>query len=117
MEVFSAWINANSPIDLQLSGATFTWSNYQSPPTKSRHDRFLVPVDWLDMYPKVYQMALTKLASNHCPILLDYRYERWGLSPFRFELMCLKEQHFPTMGGIWWKKKNQRMGGPVTNWP
>lgn len=49
----SNWVNSHSLIDLQMSGASFAWSNHQSPPTMSRLDRFLVSTDWLDLYPAV----------------------------------------------------------------
>lgn len=49
-------------------------------------------------------MALPKTASDHCPILLDSRCERWGPTPFHFELMWLEEHHFPALIGEWWKE-------------
>lgn len=68
MQAFSGWINNNSLVDLQLSGAAFTWSNHQSPPSMSKLDIFLVSIDWMELYPYVYQLTLPKPASDH---LLD----------------------------------------------
>lgn len=76
MRLFSDWINPHSLVDLQLKGASFTWSNHQSNPAMSRLDRFLVTTDWLEAYPEVIQLALPKPASDHCPILLDSECER-----------------------------------------
>lgn len=87
MRCFSDWINYHSLVDLQMGGASFTWSNHQSTPAMSRLDRFLVTSDWLETYPEVAQLALPKPVSNHCPILLDSDCGRWGPSPFRFELI------------------------------
>ena len=32
MRSFSDWINSHSLVDLQMSGASYTWSNHQTPP-------------------------------------------------------------------------------------
>ena len=32
MRSFSDWINSHSFVDLQMSGASYTWSNHQTPP-------------------------------------------------------------------------------------
>lgn len=101
---FSDWINSHSLLDLQLCGASYTWSNHQDPPIMSRLDRFLIANDWLDLYPDVNQVALPKPASDHCPIMLDSECERWGPAPFRFELMWLQEKSFPELISDWWKK-------------
>ena len=97
MRHFSGWINSHSLVDLQLSGASFTWSNNQSQPAMSRLDRFLVSTDWLEGYLQVILLALPKLASDQCPVLIDSDCDRWGLSPFRFELMWLEEKQFPNL--------------------
>lgn len=94
MSLFSDWFNSHSLIDLQLGGASFTSSNHQTPPSMSRLDRFLVSTDWLDLYPEVIQLALSKPTSDHCPIVLDSRPERWGAAPFRFELAWLENKGF-----------------------
>lgn len=99
---FSDWINRYSSVDLQLNGASFTWSNRQSSPTMPRLERFLVSNDWMEMNPDVWQSALPKPASDHCPSLLDSNYERWGPAPFRFEIMWLEEKDFPNLIKEWW---------------
>lgn len=70
----------------------------------SRLDRFLISLKWLDLYPEVCQLALLKHASNHCPILLDSKPDRWGAAPFRFELYWLENKVFVTLIKDWWKK-------------
>ena len=69
MRAFSDWINLHPLVDLHPAGALYTWSNHH--PIMSKLDRFLVTNDWIDLYPEVYQCALPKLASDHCPIILD----------------------------------------------
>lgn len=71
MRCFSDWVNSHSLVDLQLSSAYFTWSNHQSHHAMSKLDRFSVSIEWMDVYPVVFQLALPKHASNHCPILID----------------------------------------------
>lgn len=103
MQAFSDWINTNSLIDLQLNGATFTWSSHQSPPSMSKIDRFLMSTNWLELYSDVCQMPLPKPTSDHCPIMLDSGCERSGPTPFRFEMMWLDEQQFLALIEDWWK--------------
>ncbi|XXG85840.1 hypothetical protein AAC387_Pa11g0856 [Persea americana] len=104
MRRFSDWINSHSLVDLQMGGASFTWSNHQTNPAMSRLDRFLVSSDWLETYPEVIQTALPKPVSNHCSIMLDSECERWGPSPFRFELMWLQEENFTKLVQKWWEE-------------
>lgn len=94
MKSFSDWINSQVLVDLPLKGAYFAWFNHQSLPILSRLDRFLISSDWLDIYPKVCQLALPTIASDHCPIMLNSNPDRWGPIPFRFELMWLEEKSF-----------------------
>ena len=84
-------------------GARLTWSNHRTPPALSRLGKFLIASDWLDLFPEVYQIALPKPTSDHCPILLETKCERWGPTPFRFELMWLEEKQFVEHIKVWWK--------------
>lgn len=60
MRRFSDWVDSHSLVDLQLTKASFTWSNYQRNPAMSILDRFLVNSEWVDSYPKVIQLAFSK---------------------------------------------------------
>eukprot|EP00268_Persea_americana_P035972 TRINITY_DN35440_c1_g1_i1.p1 TRINITY_DN35440_c1_g1~~TRINITY_DN35440_c1_g1_i1.p1 ORF type:complete len:101 (-),score=4.73 TRINITY_DN35440_c1_g1_i1:471-773(-) len=93
MRAFSDWINLHSLVDIHLAGALYTWLNHQSPPIMSKLDRFLVNNDWIDLYLGVNQCALPKPASDHFPIILHSKCERWGPTPFRFELIWLEEKN------------------------
>ena len=66
-----------------------------------RLDMFLISSDWLDLFPEVCQIALPKPTSDHCPILLETKCERWGPTPFRFELMWLEEKQFVEHIKVW----------------
>ena len=47
-------------------------------PTMSRIDRFLISKEWEDHFVGVYQVALVRHLSNHCPILLAPSEVDWG---------------------------------------
>lgn len=99
---FSDWINFNSLVDLHLAVALYTCWNHQSPPIMSKLDRFLVTNDWIDLYPEVNQLTLPKPASDHCPISLDSKCERWGPALFRFEFMWLELKLLASQIKEWW---------------
>lgn len=103
MQAFLDWINSKALVDLPLGGANFTWSNHQSPPSLFRLDRFLVSSEWLQLFPGVSQLALSKPTYDHCPLILDSNCEGWGSSPFRFELMWLEENQFTGLIREWWE--------------
>jgi endonuclease/exonuclease/phosphatase family metal-dependent hydrolase len=58
-------------MDLPLARGSFTWSLTQDPPIWSRIDCFLVSLDWEARFPGVFQKRLSRLYSDHFPILLD----------------------------------------------
>lgn len=119
MRQFSEWINSHSLVDLYLGGASCPWSNNRDNPAMARLYGFLVSTEWLDIYPEVLQLALPKPAFDHCPILLDSECERWGPTPFRFELMWLEEKDFPGLIQGWWeeiKVEGWLVTGSLLNW-
>ena len=67
-----------------------------------RLDRFLVSKNWECYFNGAVQCLLPRPISDHCPILLDDRGVRKGLSPFKFENMWLKEDHFKDLLKSWW---------------
>ena len=71
MREFSNFISEQSLIDLPLQGGTFTWSNSREVASKVRLDRFLFSADWEDKFPSVSQQRLTRLLSDHFPIVLE----------------------------------------------
>lgn len=65
---FSEFITKSSLMDLPLIGGIDTWSNNHM---WSRLDRFLESSDCESHFSNIYQKRLTRLGSNHFPILLD----------------------------------------------
>jgi endonuclease/exonuclease/phosphatase family metal-dependent hydrolase len=52
-------------------GGEFTWTNNQSNPIMSNIDRVLVTTEWELKYPTCTLTSLTRIGSDHNPILLD----------------------------------------------
>jgi endonuclease/exonuclease/phosphatase family metal-dependent hydrolase len=65
-------------VDLPLEGGQFTWSNNQENQTWSRIDRFLISPEWVEHFLEVTQRNLTRLLSDHFPLLLDCGVPRGG---------------------------------------
>ena len=80
-------------IYLQLGG-NFTWSNSREVASRSILDRFLLSADWEEKFPFVCQCQLSRLLSNHFPILLEGGNLQGGKKSFRFENMWLKDEGF-----------------------
>jgi hypothetical protein len=89
-------------MDLPLASGSFTWSISHDPPVWSRIDRFLVSHDWEVRFPLVSQKRLSRLYSNHFPILLDCGGVPRGSRPFKFENMWLKVKGFVGLVKQWW---------------
>jgi exonuclease III len=99
---FSDFIFEQGLMDLPLAGGLFTWSNNQENPIWSRLDRFLISPEWDAKFPGTLQKRLSRLCSDHFPILLDCGGIHWGPSPFRFENMWLKSEGFVDRVRLWW---------------
>ena len=70
MHWFSAFISEQSLTDLPLVRGSFT-SNSREVASRSRLDRFLVSTNWEEKFPSICQCRLSRLLSDHFPILLE----------------------------------------------
>lgn len=70
MDMFCDFVYRKELIDVQMSGAKFTWSNFQDRPTLSKLDRFLISTDWDDYLSPINVCALLRSGSDHMLILL-----------------------------------------------
>ena len=52
-------------------GEQVHWTNKQENPTMCNLDRVLVSTDWEEMFPTTILTALTRVGSDHSPLLLD----------------------------------------------
>ncbi|PVH62666.1 hypothetical protein PAHAL_3G362700 [Panicum hallii] len=52
-------------------GSKYTWTNKQLAPVLVNLDRFLMTSDWEDRFPLCLAWGLTRVGSDHSPIILD----------------------------------------------
>jgi hypothetical protein len=96
---FADFIAEQGLMNLPLLGGVSTWSNSSS---WSRLDRFLVSTEWDLRYPDLMQKKLTRVCSDHAPIILCGGIRQDGKRPFKFENMWLKEEGFVEKVRRWW---------------
>ena len=94
-----------------MQGGTFTWSNSREVASKARLDRFLFSADREDKFPTVSQRRMSRLCSDHFPIVLEGGSFQRGSMPFRFENMWLKDEGFVDRVRSWWESY-QLQGAP-----
>jgi hypothetical protein len=102
MTDFFDFIANQGLMDLPLACGSFTWSISHDPPVWSRIGHFLVSHDWEVQFPLVSQKRLSRLYSDHFPILLDCGDVSRGSKSFKFENMWLKVEGFVGMVKQWW---------------
>ncbi|GKV02337.1 hypothetical protein SLEP1_g14790 [Rubroshorea leprosula] len=83
MREFNNFIQETELVDIPLVGRKFTW--YQSNGNSmSRIDKFLLSEGWLTKWSEARQWGLSRIVSDHCPILLRHKHIEWGPKPFKF---------------------------------
>ena len=102
MREFSNFISEQGLIDLPLQGGSFTWSNSREVASKARLDRFLFSVDWEDKFPTISQRRMSRVCSDHFPIVLEGGSFHKGSMPFKFENMWLNDEGFVDRVWSWW---------------
>jgi hypothetical protein len=102
MTDFFNFIADQGLMDLPLASCSFTWSISHDPPVWSKIDNFLVSHDWEVRFPLVSQNRLSRLYSDHFPILIDCGDVSRGSRPFKFENMWLKVEGFMGLVKQWW---------------
>jgi hypothetical protein len=83
MEEFSRFIFDHGLMDIPLMGGQFTWSNGSS---WSRIDRFLLSSGWEERFSNVVQRRLTRVLSDHFPIMLECGGTNRAGGYFKFEI-------------------------------
>ncbi|XP_038983021.1 uncharacterized protein LOC120110982 [Phoenix dactylifera] len=88
---FWNFVSQNGLVDLGFSGPRFTWCNNQSGMTRvwERIDRAIASPDWIIRFPTYQVRHLSRIASDHCPLLLSTVSDTGHHSPFRFEKVWL----------------------------
>lgn len=85
MRKFGAFIDRWHLLDGPLKGAQFTWSNFQSPVSMSKLDRFLFYGDWDDVFPDRSRVAIPRVTSYHYPIMLERKLLLGGPFPLQVQ--------------------------------
>jgi hypothetical protein len=72
---FQDWSNSNNLLHLPTQRAFYTWSNGRRGrhATLKRLDRAICNIDWINACSTVKVSTLTKLRSDHFPILLEFK--------------------------------------------
>jgi exonuclease III len=75
IEEFQSWTNTFNLIHLPTRGASFTWSNGRGGTrhTERRLDRVICNQAWLDLCSTSTVSSLTKLRSDHFPLLFEFK--------------------------------------------
>lgn len=71
MNAFNDFIENNKLKELYRGGGGFTWSNKQLIPILSNLDRILMTTDWEEKFPLTTLTSLTRVGSDHSPLLMD----------------------------------------------
>jgi endonuclease/exonuclease/phosphatase (EEP) superfamily protein YafD len=90
MDNFNNFIRDNGVKEMHGKGSKFTWSNKQENPVMSMLDRVLMSLSWEKFYKRSSCETLTRVGSDHCPLLVctdDHRFKQQHI--FRFEMAWL----------------------------
>ena len=103
MHGFTDFINKLELLDFPLEGNSFTWSSNNDLPSLSRIDCFLALIEWEEHFLDVVQRLISRLLSDHYPILLDYAGSSRSKCEFRFENTWLQVPGFVDKVQSWWE--------------
>ena len=103
MQMFNDCIADLGLHEIDRVDARFTWTNRQAAPTQSVLDRVLVSPEWDLRCPLASLRAITRIGSDHVPLLLSSSDERPSIPPrFRFETFWLSQTGFVEAVGTRW---------------
>ncbi|XP_068472510.1 uncharacterized protein [Phaseolus vulgaris] len=125
---FNNFIEESCPVDIPLVGRKFTW--YKPNGTdKSRIDRVLVSLEWLEKWSGSKLYAEGRTVSDHCASILKDINIDWGLKPFRCLDLWQKYVRFKELVRTKWetydikgnglyvlKEKWKRLKFDIRNW-
>ncbi|GKV17660.1 hypothetical protein SLEP1_g28131 [Rubroshorea leprosula] len=105
MGEFDNFIRDSGLIDIPLVGRKLTW--YQiGGKFMSRIDRALLSEEWLSKWGEATQWGLSRIVSDHCPILLRHKKVNWGPKPFRFFDIWLEQKECRELIRKAWEQAN-----------
>jgi len=106
MTEFSDFIENMELIDIDLNGGKYTWKKGDRHTTAARLDRFLLSEEWDTNFSCIKQSVLSRVVSDHSPLLLQCG--EWGQSNsyFKFENWWLHTEGFNAKVRDWWESFN-----------
>ncbi|XP_074277923.1 uncharacterized protein LOC141601530 [Silene latifolia] len=97
MNPFIECINECGMMDIQSTGAYYTWSNKQQPIDRvySRLDRFMVNQNWVVAHPHLFANFLPEGVFDHCPCMVrDSQQEETRKKSFKYLNMWGEDKNF-----------------------
>jgi hypothetical protein len=108
MDAFNEFINDTRVKELIRKGGRYAWTNKQANAIMSKLDRVLVSFDWDLKYPFTTCESLTRVGSDHCPIVVDTEDKRMEQPYlFRFEMAWLTQAGFKELLRERWPYREQ----------
>jgi endonuclease/exonuclease/phosphatase family metal-dependent hydrolase len=71
VDAFNNFIEKHNLREIHRGGARFTWTNKQETLIQSNLDRVIVSTNWETKFPLSSLTTLTRIRSDHCPLMLD----------------------------------------------
>nr|KAJ0220562.1 hypothetical protein LSAT_V11C200090910 [Lactuca sativa] len=87
---FNNFIHSSGLLEVKMGGRRFTFMS-KAGDKHSKLDRYLVTPNVFDSWPSLSVMALPRVHSDHCAILLSSNQLDFGPSPFKFFNSWMKE--------------------------
>jgi exonuclease III len=109
MDLFNNFIGGHHLREVVRAGPKYTWSNKWVNPIMVNLDRFFISRDWENRFPLCMAWSLTRVGSDHSPIILDSG-EQGAPRPryFYFEKQWLLEPDFGELVNTKWQESKTR---------
>lgn len=109
MNQFNDFIGKHQLRELARAGSKYTWTNKQGCPVLAKLDRILVTTEWESKFPLCLSWSLTRVGSDHSPIILDSG-EQGAPRPkyFFFENQWILQPGFKDMLIDKWQESKQK---------
>ena len=109
MSLFNNFIEKYELKEIYRKGERFTWTNNQDPPTLSNIDRILASIEWEEKFPLTTLTSLTRVGSDHSPLLLDTgELQKQHTRQFFFERQWCSEVNFAQLVEDKWTECKKR---------
>ncbi|XP_068497930.1 uncharacterized protein [Phaseolus vulgaris] len=93
LQGFNNFIDNMELVDIPCIGRKYTWYRPNGK-AKSRLDRFLISLEWLQQWKGSKQYVLDRQISDHCALVLKSNVVDWSPKPFRFLDIWQEDKEF-----------------------